>query len=237
MVNISHFKPSHLKKITTGSPTLKRTLISRPPVILTIHMQRSIFDYTGNVYKNNCRVHFPEYLDIREFCTCTDGFYFKPMQMAEASNWKESLDKKGEEVVEIDLTSSNSASNSGQDAQVSEGPEKIAKNPLTDYIYLYKLNAVVLHYGSHDSGHFVTYRRFPKKYSSSKKKTSRSDRWYAISDDHVRRIWDVQGEVFGCATQFVYLLFYERMQGASQLDAQILTNSNEGSSKPSFTNF
>ncbi|KAJ3099574.1 hypothetical protein HDU96_010674 [Phlyctochytrium bullatum] len=27
--------------------------------------------------------------------------------------------------------------------------------------YLYRLHAVVLHYGSHDSGHFVTYRRVP----------------------------------------------------------------------------
>ncbi|KAI8849528.1 hypothetical protein BC829DRAFT_432521 [Chytridium lagenaria] len=29
------------------------------------------------------------------------------------------------------------------------------------YPYLYRLHAAVLHYGSHDSGHFVTYRRVP----------------------------------------------------------------------------
>ncbi|KAJ3072270.1 Ubiquitin carboxyl-terminal hydrolase 30 [Podochytrium sp. JEL0797] len=29
------------------------------------------------------------------------------------------------------------------------------------YPYLYRLHAVVIHYGSHDSGHFVTYRRCP----------------------------------------------------------------------------
>ncbi|KAJ3194587.1 Nucleoporin nup84 [Irineochytrium annulatum] len=44
-------------------------------------------------------------------------------------------------------------------------------SPPPPYPYLYRLHAVVLHYGSHDSGHFVTYRRVPhptsREYESS----------------------------------------------------------------------
>ncbi|KAI8805478.1 hypothetical protein BJ742DRAFT_820593 [Cladochytrium replicatum] len=32
-----------------------------------------------------------------------------------------------------------------------------------EYPYLYRLHAVVVHYGMHDSGHFVTYRRAPER--------------------------------------------------------------------------
>ncbi|KAJ3235158.1 Ubiquitin carboxyl-terminal hydrolase 30 [Chytriomyces hyalinus] len=38
-----------------------------------------------------------------------------------------------------------------------------------DYPYLYRLHAVVIHYGSHDSGHFVTYRRCPHPNSKEAK--------------------------------------------------------------------
>lgn len=174
-------------------------------------MQRSIFDYMGNVIKNNCRVDYSEYLDIKDFCTCSDGYYFNPMEMADASNWKESLDVRSDEVMASRSTSNDTTS------AFKESFSPVAKeNSNEEYIYLYKLNAVVLHYGSHDSGHFVTYRRFPRKLSNSKTK---GEKWYAISDDHVRRIWDVQGEVFGYATQFVYLLFYERCQGLTENEA------------------
>jgi hypothetical protein len=189
-------------------------------------MQRSIFDYTGNVFKNNCRIDFPEYLDIREFSTCTDGLYFKPREMAEASSWKSSLDIKIEEA--MSRCSSHDASNNSLPEQNMKESDGIKlDDTFKEYMYLYRLNAVVLHYGSHDSGHFVTYRRFPRKHRTSKGKSLKAEKWYAISDDHVRRITDVQGEVFGYASQFVYLLFYERCRGLSEYHAQVLRNSND----------
>ncbi len=200
-------------------------------------MQRSIFDYTGNILKNNCRIDYPEYLDIQEFSTCTDGLYFKPREMAEASSWKNSLDIKIEEA--MSRNSSNNASNNSLPEKNMKESDGLALNDnFKEYMYLYRLNAVVLHYGSHDSGHFVTYRRFPKKQRTSSGKSSKAEKWYAISDDHVRRISDVQGEVFGYAAQFVYLLFYERCRGLSEYHAQVLKKSNdENAPENLFTQF
>ena len=133
-------------------------------------MQRSIFDYMGNIYKNNCKVDFSEYLDIKEFCTCTNGFYFKPMDMAEASNWKDSLDIRIDQINASFSSSNDTSSSSAHEEDIKESnlaEQTTHRNSFKDYIYLYRLNAVVLHYGSHDSGHFVTYRRFHKKYFKS----------------------------------------------------------------------
>jgi ubiquitin C-terminal hydrolase len=128
--------------------------------------------------------------------------------MAEASNWKHSLDIKIEE--NMSRSSSYGISNPSVPNESDHSDKPLINDSFKDHMYLYKLNAVVLHYGSHDSGHFVTYRRFPRDQNTTKGKIPKAEKWYAISDDHVRRIWDVQGEVFGYAAQFVYLLFYER---------------------------
>ncbi|KAJ3045070.1 hypothetical protein HDV00_011795 [Rhizophlyctis rosea] len=153
------------------------------------------------------------------------------------------------------------------------------KSPSIPYPYLYQLRAVVLHYGSHDSGHFVTYRRIGKKpsqslqsqasSSSSSRRTphlpsvsaalthsnlrrrrkagtgtvsgseegrdsdahlsSASDReeggdmgdddtWYRISDDRVDVVADLEGEVFGHGSAYVYMLFFERLEGVAWED-------------------
>ncbi|KAJ3281754.1 hypothetical protein HDU79_010519 [Rhizoclosmatium sp. JEL0117] len=115
------------------------------------------------------------------------------------------------------------------------------------YPYLYRLHAVVIHYGSHDSGHFVTYRRCPHPLSKEfqqmglcsdeeegnsgeekdglrnrkRGKKNRGDeeggeppaRWFRISDEKVDLVRNVEEEVYMHASQFAYMLFYERVQG------------------------
>ena len=92
--------------------------------------------------------------------------------------------------------------------------------------YLYRLQAVILHYGSHDSGHFITYRRLCRNpfdpmadavdattlsQLNAWQSTKSTDRWFAISDDSVSLVKNVEQEVFGYASQYAYLLFYERV--------------------------
>ncbi|KAI8808711.1 hypothetical protein BJ742DRAFT_853240 [Cladochytrium replicatum] len=48
------------------------------------------------------------------------------------------------------------------DVTTSESNSSKALDPI-EYPYLYRLHAVVVHYGMHDSGHFVTYRRAPER--------------------------------------------------------------------------
>ncbi|KAJ3350056.1 hypothetical protein HDU83_009923 [Entophlyctis luteolus] len=116
--------------------------------------------------------------------------------------------------------------------------------------YLYRLHSVVVHYGSHDSGHFVTYRRCahpcssefrdlevalggqaseiidsgnsagvssntakrrkPKK-ASITHSADAGTQWFKISDSSVELVRNVDAEVFGHASQFAYMLFYERV--------------------------
>ncbi|KAJ3408497.1 hypothetical protein HDV05_004956 [Chytridiales sp. JEL 0842] len=51
------------------------------------------------------------------------------------------------------------------------------------YPYLYRLQAVVLHYGSHDSGHFVTYRRVPHPLSVEASELTVDKPGYLDEDD------------------------------------------------------
>ncbi|KAJ3028200.1 UNVERIFIED_CONTAM: hypothetical protein HDU68_002228 [Siphonaria sp. JEL0065] len=51
-------------------------------------------------------------------------------------------------------------SNMNQQAGISGSIQDIRAG-ISPYPYLYRLHAVVIHYGGHDSGHFVTYRRSP----------------------------------------------------------------------------
>lgn len=59
---------------------------------------------------------------------------------------------------------------------------------------IYNLSSIILHYGSHHSGHFVTLRKIDAV-------------WYRISDGQVHRIGDIPHET---VSQYVYMAFYER---------------------------
>jgi ubiquitin C-terminal hydrolase len=111
-------------------------------------------------------------------------------------------------------------------------PNPLETGTSQPYRYLYRLQAVVLHYGSHDSGHFITYRRLsrnpfdPKanvvdskslgQLGSAWQKPKSTDRWFAISDDSVSLVRNVEQEVFEYASQYAYLLFYERVLSSDE---------------------
>ena len=78
--------------------------------------------------------------------------------------------------------------------------------------YIYALKAVVLHYGGHDSGHFVTYRRL---YGVDGAETHK---WFRISDDRVDPVHDIEEEIFNYASGSVYMLFYEQGRWLSPMN-------------------
>ena len=83
--------------------------------------------------------------------------------------------------------------------------------------------SLVYHFGSHDSGHFITFRRFPKDpLKRFHFKSRRTDEWFSISDEQVYPISESQ--VFAPSSQ-VYLLFYERVKGITRQDAMNLMHS------------
>ena len=69
---------------------------------------------------------------------------------------------------------------------------------------IYRLSAMVTHYGTHNYGHYVSYRRRPCPFDDG------PDVWTRVSDDHVQLCsWD---EV---QAQNPYLLMYERINNAA----------------------
>lgn len=70
--------------------------------------------------------------------------------------------------------------------------------------HLYRIKAVVVHKGSVDSGHFVTYRRGPIG-SHTRHRCSLSSRWYYTSDADIR-----ESTLCEALQATAYMLFYEK---------------------------
>ncbi|KAK9897369.1 cysteine proteinase [Cystobasidium minutum MCA 4210] len=159
-------------------PATKQVMFSAPPKLLVLHLSRSSF-YEGTFgysQKNNCVVQFPEYLDMDAFTTSYE-LNMSPTKPI-----------------------SRVRTNSLQDGShpPADTSESIAA-PNT--LFSYALAAVVVHIGNHSSGHYLTYRRRPRRPSAGL-----STDWYRISDEDVERA--TASEVFRSNP---FLLFYERL--------------------------
>ena len=64
---------------------------------------------------------------------------------------------------------------------------------------LYRLKSIIVHYGSHSSGHYVTYRR------QSKLKGDEEDEWIRASDERVERVG-----LSDVLMENPFMIFYER---------------------------
>lgn len=122
------------KKVS--STKTKQVAIARPPPSLVIHMNRSVFDpVTFSSYKNLAAVRFPSLLDIGAWCIGSS----------------EGVDVQAESDMEHWVLDPSASMVAG-DVQ----PSKIS-GPI------YELRAVVTHYGRHENGHYVCYRKHPRK--------------------------------------------------------------------------
>lgn len=133
-----------------NSTKTKQAVISRPPQSLAIHMNRSVFDETtGHMFKNLAGVRFPMTLDLGPWCLgSADALTSQTgSEKAEVVDEKASSAIKGEEEWLLDPTASMVAGDLH--------PSKIT-GPI------YELRAVVTHYGRHENGHYVCYRKHPR---------------------------------------------------------------------------
>lgn len=212
------------------------------PKSLCLHMQRSMITPMGYVVKNNTRVVFPELLDFNDLM----GLPRETFHAVHATaNPMVSLGDESPPPLEVS-TNSPSTIPDNQSTRIKDG---VAKNNAKEIIkdeeakklkpvlqakkvepvprpFIYKLKSVVIHYGTHDSGHFVAYRKFKQppirlqvkniKDKNSNTKTYRDlpaeDMWFRISDSSVERVQSFQEDVLDHAGQFAYMLFYERIE-------------------------
>ncbi|CDU23056.1 related to UBP1-ubiquitin-specific protease [Sporisorium scitamineum] len=167
---------------TISRLSTKQIMISRPPRILALHLNRSSYSATSWApAKNNRHVLFPEYLDIGDF-TLQGSI---------------SLDGR------LGMNSSNLHS------MGDEPTEGRAES-------IYRLAAIVVHYGSHSFGHYIAFKRI-SAYDGEYEGVNNSggaDRggWLRISDESVTRATIQQVK-----QENPYMLFYELMPSRSQI--------------------
>lgn len=130
------------KKVS--STKTKQVAVARPPPSLAIHMQRSVFDpYSGSSYKNLAAVQFPAVLNIGPWCIGSAPGVQLPTPASASVG--------GEEPQEqwiLDAKASMVAG--GMHASQISGP-------------IYELRAIITHYGRHENGHYVCYRKHPHR--------------------------------------------------------------------------
>ncbi|KAG5996889.1 hypothetical protein E4U52_005611 [Claviceps spartinae] len=117
----------------------KQIVIARPPQSLAIHVNRSVFDpRTFDMMKNSAPLSFPQTLDLGPWC------------LGSAEDIQTRLSGEsgaGEERWQLDPESSMIAGDLN--------PSRLA-GPI------YELRAAVTHYGRHENGHYICYRRYPE---------------------------------------------------------------------------
>ncbi|KAL1388215.1 hypothetical protein HDK64DRAFT_338363 [Phyllosticta capitalensis] len=180
-------KKCHIpRKNWVQSTKSRQAVIGRPPKALVIHVNRSVFDeMTGVQRKNYAHVSFPEILDLGPWSL---GSGEQPAYLKELNGHSE-------------IWSTNPSESMISSNYLFEEP----KLP-------YQLRAVVSHYGRHENGHYVCYRKHPFNTPDFEKKSGEEDdeqqeSWWRQSDEDVSRV--SKDDVL--AQGGVFMLFYEAL--------------------------
>ncbi|KAF9480182.1 cysteine proteinase [Pholiota conissans] len=142
-----------LERVVSPAST-KQAMIARPPPVLALHLNRSVH-YGQYASKNIIRVHFPEVLDLTPYTT-SGSLSTVPTSAISTPT-------------PLPTTHSFLASSSGStSSSVSSHPPRPRTPTPETYASeaqrtIYRLSAVVCHYGQHSFGHYICYRRKPKR--------------------------------------------------------------------------
>lgn len=149
------YKKLHSENNLKKSQKVKQSFLARPPPLLCIHINRSVFDpITYMVKKNPAKIDFPMELDLSDFTATSNDI---------------NMDGRLEFRKQDDIC------------------QQIKYNKLK-----YKLKSVVSHFGTHNYGHYISFRK-------------ERGSWWRISDEIVRL--STEAEVLG--SQGTFMLFYE----------------------------
>lgn len=161
-------------KETVTSTSVKTLSIGKLPQCLCLHIVRTAMGPDSTPFKRQDYVEFTEYLVMDPY---TRNSMMKNLKFQEEMGIMEP---------ETQLLHTSSA------------PKPGSCN------HLYRIKAVVVHKGSVDSGHFVTYRRGPIG-SQTRHRCSLSSRWYYTSDADVR-----ESTLCEALQATAYMLYYEK---------------------------
>ncbi|KAK4514144.1 uncharacterized protein ATC70_006154 [Mucor velutinosus] len=209
--------------------TTKQTMFANPPKSLCLHISRSIYHPSGMIQKNYCQVEFSEYLDLAPYTT--NGYLNTAEPTASLSSPSPTpvlphtrtsrtslvylrnmangyrFTHHQQDGLGVALLNNN---NNKEDRPIQNALPSLSVVPVSRAIQ-YKLCAVIVHYGNHNSGHFVTYRR--KKLPTghevrsplSESKPRPPTKFWRCSDEVIEEV-DLETVLKSEA----YMLFYER---------------------------
>ncbi|KAJ2582174.1 ubiquitin-specific protease ubp1 [Coemansia sp. RSA 1836] len=128
-----------------SSLSTKQVAFAKLPPCLCLHLSRSAITPDGYIVKNPCHVRFPEYLDFAPYTTNGHLKTDPTESMIDERLASPSADRLAHTYLQKRSRDAAEALGHGVDLQTG-----------------YRLQAVVVHIGSHSYGHFITYRRKPR---------------------------------------------------------------------------
>ncbi|KAI7891123.1 uncharacterized protein EV154DRAFT_509240 [Mucor mucedo] len=160
--------------------TTKQTMFANPPKSLCLHLSRSIYHPSGIIQKNHCQVEFSEYLDLAPYTT--NGYMNTTDPSASLSSppptpiLPHTRTSRASLVYLRNMTNGHRFTHHQHSASAPDGlnvallsskEDRTVQNALPSLSVVvpvsrsigYKLCAVIVHMGNHNSGHFITYRR------------------------------------------------------------------------------
>lgn len=203
------FEKLTIKQMTRKSKKSKQILLSRPPPLLAIHINRSVFDpRTYMIVKNSSNVAFQLQLDLTPYVAEPKDVNMdarKPFRKQDErieAELKQSSQNNGEikesipEESDSDANSDTETTNKFTTTTTQEEPILAS---ISDSRLVYNLKAVISHYGTHNYGHYICYRKL-------------RGTWWRISDESVYII--DEEEVLNSSGTF--MLFYEFDNGQQE---------------------
>ena len=153
----------------------RQAVVARAPQSLVIHVNRSVFnDLTGVQSKNLANVRFPLHFDLATWCL---------------GNLSSKSDASQGEIWNVDPSTSM--------LPIEIDAEEFRPQEI------YELRAVITHYGRHENGHYICYRRHPSISQAGDKPVAS---WWRFSDEEVTQV----SEENVLSQGGVFMLFYEK---------------------------
>ncbi|KAF8967428.1 hypothetical protein BDZ97DRAFT_1916718 [Flammula alnicola] len=148
-----------LERVVSPAST-KQAMIARPPPVLALHLNRSVH-YGQYATKNNIKVYFPEVLDLTPYTTSGSLSTIPTNSISTPSpppttSQPVLIQSSGSSTI----SSAASATSSQPRRSTTPTPETYAPGAQRT---IYRLAAVVCHYGQHSFGHYICYRRKPRR--------------------------------------------------------------------------
>ncbi|PPQ89799.1 hypothetical protein CVT25_007404 [Psilocybe cyanescens] len=154
-----------LEKVVSPAST-KQAMIARPPPVLALHLNRSVH-YGHYAAKNTIKIIFPEVLDLTPYTT-SGSLSTVPTSAISTPSPPPTPRYYQPTIPQIQGSNSSAASSSG-DTTTSSNPPKRVRTPTPETYApgaqrtIYRLSAVVCHFGQHSFGHYICYRRKPRR--------------------------------------------------------------------------